>query len=110
MAHFAQVNEDNIVINVVVVPNEQEHRGQEFMAEDLGLGGKWIQTSYNNRIRNIFACIGYWYLPDKDVFVAPRPYPSWELNEDFEWEAPVPHPIEGPCAWDEDLLEWVTND
>jgi hypothetical protein len=71
MAHFAKVDDDNIVTEVVVVANEIEHRGQEFLSEDLGLGGRWIQTSYNNNFRGTFAAIGYSYDEANDVFVAP---------------------------------------
>lgn len=68
MAHFAQVDENNIVTQVLVVANEEEHRGQEFLANDLGLGGTWIQTSYNANIRNKFAGVGDIYDPINDIF------------------------------------------
>jgi hypothetical protein len=58
MAHFAQIDSNNIVINVLVVPNEEEHRGQEFLADDLKLGGTWIQTSYNANFGGKYAGIG----------------------------------------------------
>jgi hypothetical protein len=58
MAHFAEINSNNKVVQVLVVPNEQEHRGQEFLAEDLGLGGTWIQTSYNHNFGGKYASIG----------------------------------------------------
>ena len=67
MAHFARI-EDNIVKQVVVVDNAQEHRGQEFLANDLGLGGTWIQTSYNNNFRGKFAGIGDYYNEELDIF------------------------------------------
>lgn len=72
MAHFAQVDDNNIVTEVVVVSNEIEYRGQEFLAIDLGLGGRWIQTSYNSNFRGIFAAIGYWYDEVNDIFVMPK--------------------------------------
>ena len=78
MAHFAQIDENNKVINVLVVSDEQEHRGQEFLSEDLGLGGTWIQTSYNGNIRSVFAGIGDTYDPINDVFI---PGPVEESNE-----------------------------
>jgi hypothetical protein len=71
MAHFAEIN-NNVVLRVLVVPNEQEHRGQEFLADDLGLGGTWIQTSYNSTIRGKFAGVGDTYDSVNDVFVAPE--------------------------------------
>lgn len=68
MAHFAQIDENNIVIQVLVVSNEEEHRGQEFLANDLALGGTWVQTSYNANFRNKFAGIGDIYDPINDIF------------------------------------------
>jgi hypothetical protein len=73
MAHFAEIDENNIVTRVLVVADEQEHRGQEFLANDLGLGGFWIQTSYNARIRKNYAGIGYQFDPVRDAFIPPKP-------------------------------------
>jgi hypothetical protein len=73
MAHFAEIDESNIVTRVLVVPDEQEHRGQEFLANDLGLGGFWIQTSYNARIRKNYAGVGYTFDPVRDAFIPPQP-------------------------------------
>ena len=71
MAHFAEIDNTNKVLRILVVDNSQEHRGQEFLAEDCGLGGTWIQTSYNGNIRGKFAGIGDVYDPINDVFVSP---------------------------------------
>jgi len=71
MAHFAKINENNIVELVLVVDNSEEHRGQEFLAEDLGLGGRWIQTSYNANFRGKYAGIGDIYDEENDVFTTP---------------------------------------
>lgn len=107
MAHFAELDENNIVIQVLVVPNEQEHRGQEFLAVDLGLGGRWIQTSYNNRIRKQYAGIGYFYDDNADVFIVPRPYPSWILDANYDWQAPIPYPTDGLMyVWNEETQDW----
>jgi hypothetical protein len=73
MAHFAEVDSNNIVTRVLVVPDEQEHRGQDFLANELGLGGTWVQTSYNARIRKNYAGIGYTYDAGRDAFIAPKP-------------------------------------
>jgi len=73
MAHFAEIDSNNIVTRVLVVPDEQEHRGQDFLANELGLGGTWVQTSYNNRIRKNYAGIGYTYDTGRDAFIAPKP-------------------------------------
>jgi hypothetical protein len=71
MAHFAEIDKDGFVLRVLVVDNSQENRGQDFLAEDLGLGGTWIQTSYNANIRGKFAGIGDKYDKKKDLFIAP---------------------------------------
>ena len=107
MAHFAQVDENNVVTQVLVVPDEQEHRGQDFLAIDLGLGGRWIQTSYNGNIRKQYAGIGFTFDEQADVFVAPRPYPSWNLDENHDWQPPVPKPNDGLMyQWNEDKQDW----
>ena len=134
MAHFAEINNGNSVIRVLVVPDEEEDRGQEFLADDLHLGGTWVQTSYNTRhgvhklggtpFRGNYAGIGYTYDADLDAFYTPQPFPSWVLNETtFQWEAPVAHPgttetLTDPddgtqhevalvFNWDEDTTSWV---
>lgn len=71
MAHFAEIDKDGFVLRVLVVDNSQEERGQEFLANDLGLGGTWIQTSYNANIRGKYAAIGDRYDKKKDEFIAP---------------------------------------
>jgi hypothetical protein len=108
MAHFAQIDADNRVVRVLVVSDEQEHRGQDFLANDLNLGGNWIQTSYNNRIRKQFAGIGFTYNPMADVFITPKPYPSWDLDGNFDWQAPTPRPDNNLLTyWDENELSWI---
>ena len=77
MAHFAKIDENNKVVEVLVVDNSQEHRGQEFLAIDCGLGGTWIQTSYNGNIRGKFAGIGDTYDAINDLFVAPEVEPDF---------------------------------
>jgi hypothetical protein len=81
MAHFAELDSNNIVTQVLVVPNHQENRGQEYLANDLGLGGNWIRTSYNGNIRKNFAGIGYSYWPDLDAFVPPKCHDEAVLDE-----------------------------
>jgi hypothetical protein len=107
MAHFAEIDENKVVTQVLVVPDEQEHRGQDYLAVDLGLGGTWIQTSYNHRIRKQYAGIGYTYDEAADVFVAPQPFPSWTLDENHDWQAPKPRPEDGLMySWNEETLDW----
>ena len=80
MAHFAHIDENNIVTQVLVVPDEQEHRGEEYLNE-LGLEGRWIQTSYNDNIRGSYAGIGDYYNEDIDMFEI-RNYVNWLENGD----------------------------
>lgn len=107
MAHFAEIDANYTVLRVLVVPDEQEARGDDYLARDLGLGGVWVQTSYAGRIRKNFAGIGYSYDPVRDAFIPPQPFQSWTLDEaTCLWVAPVPSP--GPCySWDEEAQEWV---
>jgi hypothetical protein len=84
MAHFAEVNDRNEVVRVLVVAEAQEHRGQEFLADDLGLGGRWVQTSYNGNIRKNYAGIGMYYDENRDAFIAPRPEPHADHTFDEE--------------------------
>ena len=111
MAHFARIDDNNIVQEVLVVPDEQQHRGDEFLSSDLGLGGRWIQTSYNSNIRKIFAGVGYSYNEELDVFLAPKPYPSWKLDyTTYQWKAPVAKPEdieEYYWKWSEINKEWI---
>lgn len=107
MAHFAEVNSENIVVRVLVVPDDQEHRGQEFLANDLGLGGTWIQTSYNHRIRGRYAAVGWLYNPDLDRFEPKKPHPSmiWS-EENYCYLPPTPKPAPG-YIWDKEIGDWV---
>lgn len=107
MAHFAEIDENNKVLRVLVVDNSQEYRGQEFLAIDCGLGGTWIQTSYNNNIRKQYAGIDFTYDAVNDVFVVPQPYPSWSLDNNFDWQPPTPKPEGFNWIWDEDSLSWI---
>lgn len=107
MAHFAEIDENGIVKQVLVVPDAEEHRGQDFLANDLKLGGTWIQTSYNNKIRKQYAGIGFKYDADADVFIAPQPFPSWTLDENHDWKAPVEYPTDGLMyQWNEEKKDW----
>jgi len=88
MAHFAEIDENNVVLRVLVVDNSLEHRG--FLANDIGLGGRWIQTSYNGNFRGHFAGIGFKYDEELDAFYPQQPYPSWTLNTTtWSWVPPI---------------------
>ena len=112
MAHFAKIN-NNIVEEVIVVNNnvlldeqgvEQESKGVDFCKSLFE--GDWIQTSYNGNFRKQFAGMGFEYNKIRDAFVAPQPFPSWTLDENLDWQAPVEKP-EGLYYWDEDSLSWL---
>jgi hypothetical protein len=116
MAHFAQLNEENLVTQVIVVANqdtadqdgvENEAIGIEFCTNLLG--GRWVQTSYNANIRKNYAGIGYKYDATLDAFIPPQPFESWTLNEETaQWEAPTPYPDDGKrYSWDEETTSWV---
>ena len=110
MAHFAKINQQNIVEEVLVVDNSLEKTGANFLCNELGLGGIWIQTSYNHNFRKQFAGIGYKYDAEADVFIAPQPYPSWNLDENFDWQPPTPRPQGVNWIWNEELGDWVNGE
>jgi hypothetical protein len=103
MAHFAELDNNNIVLRVCVVSDKYEADGEAWCANFWG--GTWKQTSYNSNIRKRFAGIGCTYDQDKDAFIRPQPYPSWTLDANTDWQAPSPKP-EGDWMWDEQNLEW----
>jgi len=116
MAHFAELNDNNIVQRVIVVHNnelldsdgvEQESLGIEFCKSLFG--GTWKQTSYNSNIRKNFAAIGYTYDNTRDAFISPKPYPSWVLDEETcIYVPPVSPPDDGKqYDWDEETVNWV---
>ena len=94
MAHFAKINENNIVVNIQKVPDEEEHRGEVYL-NAIGFEGRWIQTSYNSNFRKRYGGVGTTYLEDLDMFVPPKPSSSWVLNTNTgDWEPPIPFPEE----------------
>jgi hypothetical protein len=118
MAHFAELNENNVVLRVIVVHNnelldenniEQEQKGIDFCINLFG--GTWVQTSYNANFRNVFAGIGMTYDKEKDIFIPNKPFASWVFNPNLgDWEAPVPRPeITNTLGykWNEEGLEWL---
>lgn len=116
MAHFAQLDDDNKVTQVIVVNNtelldensqESESRGVVF-CQTLFPGTRWIQTSYNGNIRKNYAGVGYTYDEARDAFISPRPFASWTLDEaTCQWTAPVPCPQDDRLyTWDEATLSW----
>jgi len=125
MAHFAEIDKNNVVLRVLVVEDQFQEDGQNYLANVVGLGGTWIQTSYNSlggvhylptgepsgkpHMRFNFAGIGHIYDPEGDAFYQPQPYPSWTLNKDtYVWEAPTPKPSATFWGyWDEDTKSWI---
>jgi hypothetical protein len=105
MAHFAEIDENNIVKRVLVVDNSLEYRGEDFLANELGLGGRWIQTSYNSNFRKQYAGVGFRYDEVRDEFVSLQPYPSWMLDENNDWQPPTPQTYPS-TYWDEQSLSW----
>lgn len=117
MAYFAQLDENNTVINVISISNDvcpdpapdNEQLGIDYIVDTLGLVGTWRQTSFHSSFRKNYASVGGTYSSDLDAFIPPQPYPSWILNEtSCQWEAPVPMPP-GPTFyyWDESAQEWI---
>lgn len=121
MAHFAKLNDLNIVETVLVVDNinlmsheniEQEEIGIQYLKIIFGENTKWVQTSYNSNFRVRLAQHGYLYDEQRDAFIPPKPYDSWIFsNELADWIPPIPYQNDGnPYYWSEDTLEWVRID
>jgi len=116
MAHFAKLDSNNIVTQVVVVNNdvllyadntESEYKGKVFLNSLLG-SATWIQTSYNGSFRKQFASVGDTYDSTKDKFIKAQPYNSWTLDSNDDWQPPTAYPTDGKAyIWDEDSLAWV---
>jgi len=106
MSHFAELDENNIVLRVLVGDNEMPNEGYDWFIENLG--GRWVQTSYNANFRRNFAGIGFSYHEELDAFIPPKPFASWTLNEETtQWEAPIPYPDDGLFyQWDESVEDW----
>jgi len=113
MAHFAKLDENNIVIEVNVVnndvldPNNEEQSGIQFLTQWSGGHSNWRQTSYNGNFRKRYAGRGFKYDESADVFIAPQPFPSWTLDENYDWQPPKQKPAGRRVYWDEDLGDWV---
>jgi hypothetical protein len=117
MAHFAELDQNNLVLRVLVTDNNAPNEGLNWLMKNFG--GTWVKTSYNTLggqhlqggtpLRKNFAGIGYTYDENRDAFIPPQNYPSWLLNEDTcLWEAPTPYPEDDkPYTWDEESLGWI---
>ena len=121
MAHFCELDSNNVVKQVIVVSNADTSTAQGEEKESIGiafcerlLGGTWVKTSYNAKIRKNYAGIGYTYDKDRDAFIPPKPYASWVLNETTcLWNAPMPYPtdlgtpdVPKRYTWNEESRTW----
>lgn len=110
MAHYAYINENNIVVDVIVGKDENELidglRPEEYYAQ--GTPYTVVRTSYNGKIRKQFAGLDYIYDPINDVFIRPKPHESWILDSNYDWVAPKPFPNEpGFWIWSEEINDWI---
>lgn len=118
MAHFAQLDDAGVVLQVVVVHNnellddagqENEARGVAFCQSLFGADTRWVQTSYNGTFRKNYAGIGFTFDPQRDAFIPIQPFPSWVLDTaSCTWQPPVPYPQDGKqYSWDELTATWI---
>ena len=125
MAHFAELNNSNEVLRVIVISNDDvDSHGGELSSEAETFvasivphsedGTAWKQTSYNSNFRKQYAGIGHTYDASKNKFISPQPYPSWSLDSNDDWEAPVTYPTITEInselvliSWDEDNQKWL---
>ncbi len=122
MAHYAFINSENIVVKVITGVDETETQtdtdgtvvgGSSEAWEAFYASQPWHEgltckrTSYNNTIRKQYAGIGFTYDTEADVFVVPQPFPSWTLDSNHDWQAPVARPAEGMWSWNEETQAWV---
>jgi hypothetical protein len=110
MAHYAFIDENNVVTEVINGRNETETQDGIFWENYYGnlRGQRCLRTSYHGNIRKQYAGIGDTYNESADVFITPQPYPSWALDSNYDWQPPVPYPTDGGYyIWNEELNEWV---
>ena len=126
MAHFAKIDENNVVVNLIVISNENENNGQEYINNELNMEGTWLKCSYNTMngshklggtpFRGNFPGVGWIYNETLDAFIPPKPEanPSFVLDEElFIWTQPVDPPGDGvqleKWYWDEETISWKEN-
>jgi len=120
MAHFAELDANNVVLRVIVVNNDElMENGDESEIKGIAFcqslfGGNWMQTSYNAKFRKNYAGEGFIYDAQRDAFIPPKPFDSWVLNEvKCRWAPPVARPTDGKkYVWDEATISWkeATNE
>lgn len=121
MAHYALLDENNLVVSVITGVDENitqtdldgtQVGGSSEAWEEFYRTRPWFsaasckRTSYNNNIRKQYAGVGFTYDPTADVFIAPQPYASWSLDENYDWQPPTPRPTNGIFTWNEEAQEW----
>lgn len=109
MAHFAEIDENNIVKRVIVISDEfddNEALGESFCQSLMNTSTRWIKTSYNGNIRYNYAGVGMFYDEVNDAFIPVKPFNSWVLNEQFKWVAPISQ-SDPYTVWNEDIIGWV---
>jgi hypothetical protein len=116
MAHFAEINQNNMVLRVIVVENKDTSTPDGTEVESIGValcqrlfGGNWVKTSYNGNVRKNYAGVGFTYDSSRDAFIPPKPFNSWILNENTcQWDAPTPMPTDDKkYSWNEATTSWV---
>tara|TARA_R110001606_G_scaffold189114_1_gene336973 strand:- start:13 stop:426 length:414 start_codon:yes stop_codon:yes gene_type:complete len=117
MAHFAELDDNNVVLRVVVVGNDcvpsDEHIDGEKWCISFFKGGVWKQTSYNHNFRKQYAGTGFTFDSAKNKFISPQPHASWALDVNDDWQAPVTYPTDTTdksISWDEENLRWTARD
>lgn len=109
MAHWAQIDNNNIVTRVAVGDDSKRDKGHGWLVDNFG--GTWVMTSYDGEIRKNYAGIGFTYDEERDAFIPPKPFESWVLDEDTcLWEAPVALPDDADTVayvWEEDSTSWI---
>ena len=104
MSHFAEIDKDGIVQQVIVA--EQDYINSGLVGDSFN----WIQVSYSGSFRKKYAGIGYKYDKTKEIFIEPQPYSSWTLDENSDWQPPTPFPDDGEAYhWNEDTQAWESS-
>jgi hypothetical protein len=109
MSHWAEIDDNNKVIRVLCGDNNDPagDEGYQWLLDNLG--GTWIKTSYNNRIRKQYAGIGYFYDSVADVFITAQPAQSWKLDKNYDWQPPTPRPEGFNWYWNEETGAWIES-
>lgn len=119
MAHWAQLDDNNVILQITVGDNNDPDEGYQWLVNNIG--GRWLKTSFNTfqgqhlnggtPLRGNYASVGGKYYPEIDAFMPPSPYPSWVIDtNDYTWTAPVPLPDSGMWKWDETTVSWIENE